>query len=236
MVDLSQVLEVDEAAARLNVSRRELYRLIQEGALDAFEFAGRLAVPVEALRRLELAPRPVGRPFSPNAAWALLRMVSHLDVPELSASRRSQLRRHLRDGHPDDLAGRLRSRAARHAWFVHPSMQRRLLDDQRFLPSGLSALDAVGADLVASEDVVEAYVEADALAAVADEVGALDEAAVRNVVLHVVGDLSWVPQRIGLAAPAVVALDLIESGDPRAVAAGHRLWREQLADYEGRDG
>lgn len=235
MADLSQVLQVDEAAARLNVSRRELYRLIHEGALDAFEFAGRLAVPVDALRRLELAPRPVGRPFSPSSAWALLRMVSHLEVHGLSASRRSQLRRHLRAGHPDDLAGRLRSRAARRSWFVHPSMHRRLLDDKRFVPSGFSALDAVGADLVASEDRVEGYIEARQLAAAADEVGALDDSGIRNAVLHLVDDLAWLPQRMGLAAPAVVALDLIESGDPRAVAAGHKLWRHQLADFEGRD-
>ena len=231
MTDLSDALDVHQAAARLGVSRPEMYRLIGSGAVSAHKFADRWAIPVEAVRRAELSPRPIGRPFSIAASWALLRLVSHLDVPELSPSRRSQLRRHLRDDDDRELAGRLRARASRRSLFAHPSSLPRLLADRAIVPSGTSALDEVDADLViGGAPPAEGYVHARDEASLFKAHSLMGGLGATNVLLHVVDDAVDVPLRVGVAVPAVVALDLIESGDPRSVGAGWTLWSQALAE------
>lgn len=234
MPNLTDVLDLPQAAQRLGVSRSEMYRLIDSGAVDAHKFAGRWFISVEELRRTESAPRPVGRPFSPAASWALIRLLSHLDVPDLSASRRSQLRRHLREDTSQELAGRLRRRALRRTLFAHPSALPRLLNDPAVVPSGLSALEEVGADLtVAEASVAEGYVHDRDVTRLVAAHALTQEPHSTNLVLHVVDDAAHVPTRVGVAVPAMVALDLIESGDTRTAGAGWELWAQLLAEVRG---
>lgn len=229
MSDLSNALDVDQAAQRLGVSRQGLYRLIADGAIDAHKFADRWVIPAAAVRRAELAPRPAGRPFSVPASWGLIRLMSHLDAPSLSRSRLAQLRRHLREDDPRRLAGRLRNRALRKGFFAHPSVLPRLLADPRVVPSGVSALEEVGADLVVGlGGPSEGYVAAGKMASLLRDFKMAKAAGVENVVLHVVDDSVDVPSRMRVAVPAVVALDLIESGDSRSVGAGWGLWADTL--------
>lgn len=227
---MTDAVDVRAAARRLGVSRPEVYRLIATGQLEAHKFADRWLISAAALRRASLAPRPSGRPIAITAAWELLRLISLLEVSaEVSPSRRAQLRRHLRGDDERELAGRLRHRAARHPLFVHPAVMERLREDQRLLRSGEAALAEVGADLVAgSGREMEGYVLRRDVAGLVDTHDLLEGTGVDNVVLHVVPDSVAPPQRLGVAAPAVVALDLIESGNSRSVAAGWQLWRREL--------
>lgn len=232
-----------EAAARLGVRREEIYRLIRSGVLPHDRVAGRIVISEGALRRLEATPRPVGRRFAATAAWTMLWMLSHRGLPNevaalghVSASRRSQLRRHLLAGDAMELASRLRGRARRESLYCHPAARERLLRAPEATPAGYSALEQVEADLIAGHDApAEAYVGVQGFERLTKNLGLLRDAPERNVVLHVVDDLEMVPQSMGAASPPVVALDLIESGDARAGAAGRQLWRDWLQRYRTDD-
>jgi hypothetical protein len=104
--DLRDSVAADVAAQRLGRSPHEVRRLVRAGQVCAHRRAGRWFVPMSEVRRLQRLPQPVGRPFSPGSAWALLAMLAGDEPAGLSAPRRSQLRRHLHDG---------RSMSLRHA-------------------------------------------------------------------------------------------------------------------------
>jgi excisionase family DNA binding protein len=242
MPDLAEVLDVPQVAERLHLSRYEVYRLIRSGTLDSHRHAGKILVPRDAVARLELAPRPAGRPFSATVSWALLTLLAlhqHPDevsdtTDELSSSRHWQICRYLQETEADELAGRLRRRARRRAYFAHPSLRHELLADRRFAPAGISALARVHADLVAGRDApAEGYISTADLDAVVEAYGLLDDAPTTNVIVHVVDDLELVPTFLDdrTATTPVVALDLIESGDPRTVEAGLELWHHTVGTY-----
>ena len=46
------LLSVSEAARLLNISRAKTYKMVRTGELPAFEFAGRLKVSYEQLRKV----------------------------------------------------------------------------------------------------------------------------------------------------------------------------------------
>jgi hypothetical protein len=143
----------------------------------------------------------------------------------LSPSRRSQLRRVLREADADQLAARLRRRADRHLFHVHPALLKELLADDRIRPTGWSAVERLDIDLVSSDDVPpEGYVAGDHLPDLIDGYALADPDPTANLVLHaVVGDLSrYLPT-------AAIVLDLLETGDARAGDAACRLWRHLLA-------
>ncbi|MEX0835939.1 MAG: hypothetical protein WD010_07595, partial [Nitriliruptor sp.] len=89
--------------------------------------------------------------------------------------------------------------------------------------------------LLAADDVpMELYIAQRDLAAVREQylIADADEAA--NAVLRVVGDRIAVPQADGVAAAPVVALDLLEAGDPRAVEAARQMFARLVQAYRGR--
>ncbi len=101
------------------------------------------------------------------------------------------------------------------------------------MPSGGSALEEVGADLVVAGGPVEGYVPARDMDGLVGDHEMIDGSGPANVVLHVVVDGLEVPWRVGVAVPAAVALDLIEWGDPRSVGTGWALWAQALAEARG---
>ncbi|MEX1163820.1 MAG: helix-turn-helix domain-containing protein [Nitriliruptor sp.] len=232
---MRDVLDADQAAARLGVPVIKLRALIRSGELYAQRRADRWFVPVAEVRRLEGLPRPNGRPYSAQAAWPLLALLSGERPSGLSAPRLSQLRRHLRESDPVELAGRLRHRARRQLVFVHPSQLELLAGDPRVVPSGWGVAEQAGVPLLAADDVpMELYIAQRDLAAVREQylIADADEAA--NAVLRVVGDRIAVPQVDGVAAAPVVALDLLEAGDPRAVEAARQMFARLVQAYRGR--
>lgn len=235
MQDLRDSVAADVAAGRLGRSPHELRRLLRAGQVCAHRRAGRWLVPVSEVRRLQRLPQPVGRPFSPGTAWALLAMLSGDEPGGLSAPRRSQLRRHLREGEADELAARLGRRANRRLMYTHPSMLGALADDPRVVLTGLAAAEDAGARLVAANsDDVEGYVGERDIAGLCSAFGLVDAEVIANVILLVVDDPAQVPHRSGIAAAPVVGLDLWESGDARASEEGQRLFADALEAFRER--
>lgn len=234
MLDLRDVLDAEEAAARVGVPADKLRMLIRAGELAGARRAGRWFVPVAEVRRLEGLPRPPGRPFSPHAAWAMLSLLAGEPV-ELPAPRRSQLQRHLREGDVDELAGRLRHRSKRHLAFAHPSALPSLAADGRLVRSGWGAAQRVGAGLLAAGDEpLEGYLRHSDLATLREEHGITDAIDVANVVLRVHTDGVTVPQVEDVAAAPVVGLDLLESGDARGIEAGRQLFAAAVEAFRAR--
>lgn len=231
-LDVRDGLAVPEAAAELGVSSKAVYRLISNGVIVSKHVAGRHVVPRSELRRMEHAPRPVGRPFAPHVSWQLIGMLAGLEPAGVSASRRSQLRRYIREAEPEDLAGRLRKRAHRELLYAHPSQLEQLRGDERMFLSGISVVDEIpGADLVVhDESELEAYVDpADLDGLVRDHVLARAVPA-PNILLHVAKGHGDVLPQFDSAPSALVALDLIESADSRSSNAGWRLFNGLLED------
>ena len=85
--DLREGVAADVAAELLGRSPHEVRRLLRAGHLCAHRRAGRWFVPVSEVRRLQRLPQPVGRPFTPGSAWALLAMLSGLAAAEQSGAR-----------------------------------------------------------------------------------------------------------------------------------------------------
>lgn len=236
VVDLRDAVDVPAAAGRLGVSRAEARRLIRGERLFARQLAGRWVVPEVELRRFASLDRPVGRPLAPRSVWALIRMIDDLDArPEgMSPPRWSQLKRLLRDSDPQHLAAMARNRAQRRLYWIHPSLEQRLLADRRVHPSGWSALAELDVGLAVGDDVpIEMYCWEDDLAAVVQAHHLEPADAVANVVAHVIsvevprGDVDWAE-----AVRPVSALDLVESGDPRARSVGLELWERVLESVQ----
>lgn len=244
-MDFTDVLTVKQAAERLDLAPSELSRWVRRGDLQARKLGSQWFIPTCEVERARYLSWPVGRPFSERASWGILQLLNHEpSVPE-QPSRIWQLRRALRD-HADDVeqfAGKLRSRAERQLFYAHPAVMPTLHDriKQRddIMLSGLSALGDMKdiSDLLPGHDTVEAYVQSSKLPEVRSALGLVDDFPTYNVVLHVVNDeVAWPRFRLGVAPPALVALDLLESGEPRAVNEGRRILREQLAQcaHDGR--
>jgi hypothetical protein len=235
VLELRDAVDADQAAARLGVPPVKLRALIRAGELHAQRRADRWFIPIAEVRRLEGLPRPNGRPFSPKAAWALLALLAGELPAELPGPRLSQLRRQLRDSDPVELVGRLRHRACRQLVFVHPSQLDSLAADPRVVRSGWAMAEQSGAALLVAPDApVEVYVAQHDVAAVRQQHLIADADSVANAVLRVVDDRIVVPQVDSVAAAPVVALDLFEAGDPRAVEAARQLFSRIVQAYRDR--
>jgi hypothetical protein len=233
--DMRDSVAADVAAERLDRSPHELRRLLRAGQVCAHRRAGRWFVALSEVRRLQRLPQPVGRPFSPGSAWALLAMLAGDEPADLSPPRRSQLRRHLLDADIGELAARLSRRASRRLVYAHPSMLQALAADPRVVPTGLAAAERAGARLVAAEDGdVEGYVAESDIAGLYATYGLVDADEVADVILRVVDEAAQVPRRSGVVAPPVLGLDLWESGDARASEEGRRLFAEALETFRER--
>jgi hypothetical protein len=162
-------------------------------------------------------------------------MLAGDDAADLSAPRRSQLRRHLRDADIDELAARLGRRASRRFVYAHPSMVEGVAADPCVVLTGLGAAEHVGARLVGvAGSEVEGYVAESDVAGLYARHGLVAADEVANVVLRVVDDVASVPRHREVAATPVVGLDLWESGDARACEEGQRLFAEALETVRAR--
>lgn len=237
------VVGVTEAAERLGVSPSAVYQLLDTGQLQGLQVAGRLAIPLTEVQRLERLPRPTGRPFSAHSAWLIIRTLSSDTEPsDLSPSRRSQLRRHLLTMDTDELVGRLRSRADRMLFYVHPGLlEKVLLDGDALVTGERAAASSPAFDLIGSDaDRGELYVRASRLPDFCERYHLVSDSEVTTLVVRVVPEaaeelLTW---RGGTAPEAAVALDAAESPRARVTSAGWARLRELHAEYRsaGRPG
>lgn len=222
-MDLNQAVSVNQASERLRVSPDHVRELIRSGRLRAAKVGRAVLVDLGSIdhRNQVVRPRP-GRPLSPRLAWALLWHAGGDRPVWVNPVELGRVRRYLRRD-PSEWPRLLAGRADVHSVRMLPGQLRRLRESGRACDSGISAAAHHHVDLVPAGDEAELYISAD----VFDELCAsrrINLDPVRpNVVLRV-PRFAHESLDLGQVAPAaVVAADLLESGDDRSADAGRQL-------------
>ncbi len=226
MEAIREEFSVDEASRALRVSQRRIRAMVRDGVLGGRRLGGRWLIRgADVEQRARQQSRP-GRPMSERNAWAVLWRLSSGEWPALPAWDRSRLQQKLKRRSLLSLASDLRARAKLRLFRADSRVLERIRSDPAFMRSGVSAAADYGVDLRAP-GVVEGYLERDRLDDLVYRY-ALQSAngADANLVLHLIRHR--LPDAQGKVAPvAAVALDLLESDDPRAQRAGRDLARRQ---------
>jgi excisionase family DNA binding protein len=207
-----------EAAEALGLTSDRVRQLVASGGLRSRRVGGRYLVRRDDVEARIDAGAPSGRPFSPRRAWALVLLEEGVTPTGLDSVTLSKLRAVLRDRSLWAIRSRLGSRAERRDLRAHSSDLDRLESEEGVILTGGRHAREAGLGLVASDAMVELYVDrptADRLAARY----ALRPSERPNVRLRVLppGVAGWLGVRI--APRLAVALDLAEDRDPRAQAA-----------------
>ncbi|HUG05360.1 MAG TPA: helix-turn-helix domain-containing protein [Candidatus Limnocylindria bacterium] len=210
-----------EVAKRLRVNEARVRALIERGALPGRKLANRWLVPLEALRSSGVAARVAGRPFSPKNAWGLLFLASGMPAEWLSPAERSRLRARLQSP-KFPLASRFRRRASVNYLRGDDRALAKIVADDRFVRSGVSAASEHDVDLGAA-GIVEGYLPKESLAKLSYD-HALREVSESsaNLIVRAVEN-RWPFGSGGVAPAAVVAIDLIDSADQRSRRAGNEF-------------
>jgi hypothetical protein len=167
-----------------------------------------------------------GRRFTPRNAWAFLLLASGEEASGLDPSVSSRLRKALALEGLEALASRLQDRGHLSMYRAHPGEIPYLLEDEAFVPSGISAAGSMGLGLLASREA-DGYIAGSQLRRFIDQHALSPGGIEGNVRLRVVPDDVW--QNLDgrpLAPPAAVALDLADEADARSEAAGKKLIRQ----------
>lgn len=203
------------------MSARRVRQMLADGVLEGERIGRAWVIEAEQLRAVEHRRPGVGRPWSAASAWALLALADG-DEPELSPVERSRARKRLAEG-LDAVVGRLGARADVQRFYAHSGVLDRLARNRGVVRGGISAAAEHGADLVASGEF-EGYVRGSDRDALVSRFALDDQADRPNIVLRVVDDAVWPfkPKQVA-AGRSVVAVDLLESDDPRSQRAGAEL-------------
>ncbi|MDH6284538.1 hypothetical protein [Prescottella agglutinans] len=227
-------MSVVDAATTLGVSSRQVERLAQAGDVVVTRRVGRsMLLDSSSVHRCAQMGRRRGRPWSEQAAWGALGLLSGLSVDWLPAAHRTRLRDRLRRSTADEVAYFARRRQARilrmRGWGAEMTGPGSVL-----IAGGVSALDA---DLQLAErfglttghrDGVDGYVLAAHVEAIVGAFGLVPDLE-GDVTLRVISDLHPVLTD-GAVPVAVVAVDLMESLSARERRAGARVLQELLDD------
>ena len=215
-------MSVAQASEHLGVDASRVRQLIADGRLSA-DKVGRAwivnAASVEAVRREK---RSAGRPYSPSKAWGLIALAEQRHPGWLADAEIDHLTGVLEAEGLASMAGKLKQRAARHGWYVHPSMLQGLVDDPRTVVGGAAA-----SGILADSELSEVYIAPDDEHDLAGDYHADTEASEPNVIVRVVqGPWPFLPaQRV--VGPVVAGLDLADlpMDDRRERAAAEILGR-----------
>lgn len=208
-------LAVNEASEMLGISPRRVRALAAAGSLPARRVGNAWLVRIDD----PLAPRPPGRRYSARSAWAVL----GLGEQRLSRSERRRAldrRERLLELSPSALA----NRAEIHRLYAHPGVLARVAADPRFLPSGVSASERHGADVLAA-DQLEGYVREESFGALRRERGLIDPpgGVAANLIIRVPRPDWPFGDDMDAAPLLVVVADLLDAGDERSVRAARAL-------------
>jgi excisionase family DNA binding protein len=230
-------LSAHEAAELLGVSARRVRALVAQGDLDAMRVGTTLLIGPESVARHRATVGGSGRPLAPRMSWAaLLTDIGTTEVGtvarelRLSASERGRLLQ-LRHRPITDWSRLVRRRARSCRYAVRPSYVADILSVEGVIASGVSALDAHKVDLTARVGTAEFYATASVVARIAKDFSLL--AGEETVLAHVLPDLPTVVSLLEgrrMMPAAVVAVDLLETGEPRARRAGFELLERILGE------
>lgn len=243
------VMEIDvrEASRRLGVNDSRVRQLLRAGDLRGRHVGNSWLVLVEDVARLERGRRRSGRPLAPKRAWAVLDLLDGRQASWLSGSARSQVRRYLvdlADPGAGDWQAALRARSRVLAVVAHPAAIGRLRNVNGVRAAGPGAAAQRGFDLVSlAEPRPEFYICEESWPEIA-RLLALRGGAEPNLKIRIPREV-WPfadadPSPPGLSedsvgdlvGDAVLAADLLESAEPRAVSAGVARLGELLANWK----
>ena len=196
---MSELLPLADAADLLGVSVERVRQLVVGGQLPGQRFGNVWVVPKDAVAARRHSPGVRGRPLGPVNAWHEI-LAGSIDLGHLGRYQRR--------------ANIIRCEMSRADADALPEMVGALL-------GGVRAAIELGEQL-ADDDSVELYLSATSFAGLDERVAYVPDAAGR-IGLRVVDDRAWGLLPKGALAPsAAVALDLLESADPRHwIAADH---------------
>jgi excisionase family DNA binding protein len=218
-------ITVVEAAGRLGVTQQEVRRLIRAGELPAERVGGRtwLISSDSVERRAEHDPR-VGRRLSSPNAWAALFLIMSDPVPWLNQTNRWRIGHWLSHHHPSDNRSRFTGRGRPTGFRAHTSLLSSVRDDSALMLTGVPGAMERRLGIVGGGGEVDAYVSSADLDAVIAR-HHMRPSRNPNVVLWVVDPFTtpWPPAKV--APASAIALDLLDSPEPRAKQVGAQVLR-----------
>ena len=207
----SELLSLADASALLGVSAERVRQLVVAGVLPAVRFGNAWAVPRESVVARQQASNRKGRPLSARRAWESI-LVGEVDLLNVS---------------------RYRNRGELHRYEMSVADVEFLSGHEAVVVSGVAGAVELGELLQPEAGDADLYVRISVwnqllaeAAAVLEPLGRVVVRVVPDEVWHSVEESSrWAGDEGRRVAPrAAVALDLIESGDPRHwVAAEHLM-------------
>jgi excisionase family DNA binding protein len=215
-------LTVAQAAERLGVTPTTVRALISAGVLPAKRLGHAWMIPSDAVELRRSRGSRHGRRFVPANAWALLFMAADMPAPWVDRHDRWRLRRYLETHRLIDIRAQLIHRGQPRSYRAHPGVVTALRTDPTLMLTGSTGASEARLGLVGGGGEVDAYVAAEALATVVHR-HHLRPTREPNVTLRVVPDfgVAWPPLRI--APIPAIALDLLDSQEPRAQQVGTDL-------------
>ena len=205
----TSLLSLADASRQLGLSVERVRQLVIAGDLPGVRFGNAWAVPSGAVLARQQAANRRGRPLAAKGAWEAIARVD----PDLSN------------------VSRYRNRGKRHRFSMSVADASLLVAERGAVRSGVDAAIEWGEPLAQSNGELDLYLSADTFEALGSSVVVVGDA-LGPVVLRVVPDAVWsTVQRLSFSndagsrrAPrAAVALDLMESGDPRHWVAAENL-------------
>jgi excisionase family DNA binding protein len=227
-------ISVGEAAQELAVSPRRVRSLVERAQLAGRQVGGHWLIERQAVEARKLQQRPNGRPLSSSSAWYILAALSGEDdaLRSLAAPVRCRAKQRASDlaeavrSDPACL-GALAPRADARAFYGHPGILRRILEEPGVVRSGVSALSVHNTGL-AENGEAECYVRAEDLPELCLKYALRSDVDRHqaNVIVHVVDEVpqaaEWLFERPVAPAP-VVAADLADRPQARERDAARRL-------------
>lgn len=227
-------LAVKEAAQRLGVHESRVRQLLLSGDLKGRRVGRSWLVASEDVARLEQHRRQPGRPIGPRRAWGLLDLLSGGHGPWLSYSERSQVRSYmarLDDPDPDHWRAILRGRSAVIRSQAHPAAIRRLREDPGVLSAGPEVAVEHGFDLLLLEPgIPEIYVDSERWPSLTKALAIREDNGQPNLVVRVPHAI-WPFVGGRAVSDAMLAADLLDAAEPRAVSAGGLRLQELLRSW-----
>jgi excisionase family DNA binding protein len=213
-------VSIPDAASALGLSASRVHAMVVNGRLPAAKVGGRWLIERGEVERRRRQGPLKGRPFAAHNAWVLLLLASGGDPGRIDPSLRSRMRRALSLEGVEELGPRLARRGESHYYDAHRGEIPYIVEDPRFVASGVSAAGAHGLDLVSGSEA-DGYIRAGALKKFVADHALRAGARGSNLRLRVVPDRAWPFLEGALVAPiAAVALDLAEDPDPRSADIG----------------
>ncbi|MFG1706355.1 helix-turn-helix domain-containing protein [Nonomuraea sp. M3C6] len=218
-------LTSDEAARVLGVTAGRVHALAKSGEL-VYRMAGRtrLIDPVSVHRLLATTRRRAGRPLVPVSAWAALLSdlgtMNWIEITRslgMSSQQRYNLKRLIARTPPESWDALAKARAIAYRVRARPAYLEEILQWKGVVRSGIAATARYGLDLIAAEEG-DAYVSEETWRLLQREFHLAPHPS-GNLVLRIPAvSETHVPVVLAreVMPVAVVAVDLLDSGDPRS--------------------